>query len=90
VITFKGKTINDPYGAWGHVRLDAGDAEPDGPHVLRHTAATWLVQKGYELPEIASYLGMSVTTLTRVYWHRSPRYQTNIAGTAPKKYPRKA
>jgi DNA-binding response OmpR family regulator len=54
-----------PYSAWEHIRLDAGDAEPDGPHVLRHTAATWYVEKGYDLSAIAPYLGTSVATLTR-------------------------
>jgi integrase len=44
------------------------------PHVLRHTAATWLMQAGVPLWAAAGYLGMSVETLSRVYGHHHPDY----------------
>jgi integrase len=46
-------------------KLD-GDATP---HTLRHTAATWLMQRGVDLWQAAGFLGMSVETLERNYGH---------------------
>lgn len=45
------------------------------PHTLRHTAATWLMQNGADLPGAANLLGMSIQTLERVYWHHHPDFQ---------------
>jgi integrase len=47
------------------------------PHVLRHTAATWLMQAGVDPWEAAGFLGMSVETLLRVYGHHHPNYMQN-------------
>jgi len=44
------------------------------PHTLRHTAATWLMQSGTDRWQAASYLGMSVETLEKVYGHHHPDY----------------
>jgi len=42
------------------------------PHVLRHTAATWLMQLGTDKWQAAEYLGMTPETLDRVYGHHHP------------------
>lgn len=48
------------------------------PHVLRHTAATWMVQQGVPLPKVAAYLGhRSVRTTERVYAHHAPDFLTD-------------
>jgi integrase len=49
------------------------------PHTLRHTAATWLMQRGAPIWEAASYLGMSEQTLRRTYAHHSPDFMRNAA-----------
>jgi len=49
------------------------------PHTLRHTKATWMMQDGVDLQEAASFLGMTVQTLERVYWHHHPDFQKNAA-----------
>lgn len=42
------------------------------PHVLRHTAATWLMQNAVDPWEAAGYLGMSLEILLRNYGHHHP------------------
>lgn len=42
------------------------------PHVLRHTAATWLMQLGADPWQTAEYLGMTLKTLLDNYGHHHP------------------
>lgn len=49
------------------------------PHVLRHTAATWLMQQGVEIWQAAGFLGMTPETLRDVYGHHSPAFQEEAA-----------
>ncbi|CDX22676.1 Phage integrase [Mesorhizobium sp. ORS 3324] len=45
------------------------------PHVLRHTAATWLMQQGCDPWEAAGFLGMTVEMLIETYAHHHPDFQ---------------
>jgi integrase len=45
------------------------------PHVLRHTAATWLMQSGMDLWTAAGILGMTVKQLEETYGHHHPDFQ---------------
>ncbi len=49
------------------------------PHSLRHTCATWLMQRGVPIWEAAGFLGMSRETLERVYGHHHPDYLKSAA-----------
>jgi integrase len=49
------------------------------PHVMRHTAATWLMQAGVDLGEAAQFLGMTTQVLENTYWHHHPDFQSNAA-----------
>ena len=49
------------------------------PHVLRHSRATWLLQRGVDPWQAAGHLGMTVGTLTRTYGHHSPTWQKDAA-----------
>jgi integrase len=51
----------------------------DGPHVCRHTCATWLMQSGVDLNEAAGYLGMTPETLWDVYGHHHADFQSDAA-----------
>lgn len=55
------------------------------PHTLRHTAATWGIQRGVSIWEMAGFLGMSVETLSKVYGHHSPEWQKNAAEAMSRK-----
>jgi integrase len=44
------------------------------PHTLRHTAATWLMQRGVPIWEAAGFLGMSPEVLQDTYGHHHPYY----------------
>ena len=45
------------------------------PHTLRHTVATWMMQRGVAPFSAAGFLGMTVATLLKVYGHWHPDYQ---------------
>lgn len=52
------------------------------PHILRHTAATWMAQAGVPIRDIAMFLGHRDTATTeRVYAHHSPEYLRDAAAT---------
>ena len=55
------------------VRL-AGLYRGVSPYTLRHTAATWLMQKGADPRQAAGYLGMSFEVLLNAYGHHHPDY----------------
>jgi len=44
------------------------------PHVLRHTAVTWLIMDGVPLSEVARLLGDSEKTVEKVYGKHAPDY----------------
>lgn len=49
------------------------------PHTLRHTSATWMMQQGVDVNEVAGFLGMSVQMLIDVYGHHHPDFQESAA-----------
>jgi integrase len=56
------------------------------PHTLRHTAATWLMQRRASMWEAAGFLGMSEKTLRDTYGHHHPdhlRGAANAIGSRP-------
>ena len=66
--------------AFRAVAADAGLGADVTPHVLRHTAATWLMQAGTDPWEAAGFLGMTVETLMTRYGHHHPDYLSGARG----------
>ncbi|MET4683724.1 tyrosine-type recombinase/integrase [Brevundimonas faecalis] len=58
-------------GFEGVVR-DAGLSQDVTPHWMRHTCATWLMQRDAKLWEASGFTGMTVKTLEECYGHHRP------------------
>jgi integrase len=70
-VEWNGTAVKDCDKAFRNVAIDAG--LPDvTPHILRHTAATWLMQLGAPKRETAEYLGMTEKQLDDTYGHHHP------------------
>jgi integrase len=54
------------------IAIAAGLGDEVTPHVLRHTAATWLMQAGVDMLEAGKFLGMTTRTLEETYAHFRP------------------
>jgi integrase len=85
VVEFNGKPISTSVEkAFKAACRDAG--LPDVvPHHLRHTAATWLMQRGVSKSDAADFLGMSEEVLNRVYFHSHPDFQKHAAEAITRK-----
>ena len=85
VVHWNGSSVQSIKKAFRSAKRAAGLSEDVTPHVLRHTAATWLMQAGVETWQAAGFLGMTVEMLERVYGHHSPIYQKQAADAVTKR-----
>jgi integrase len=49
------------------------------PHTLRHTAASWMVQKGVTYVDVGRFLGNSAAVVETIYGHHTPDHLLNAA-----------
>jgi integrase len=80
VVHYGGEPIQKLRRAWASI-----GGGKDGPHICRHTAATWLMQAGVDLYEASGYLGMTPETLWSTYGHHHPGYQEAAATAVSKR-----
>jgi len=73
-VEFNGKPISSVKTAFKSAVRLAGLDSGVSPHTLRHTAATWLMQRGADPWQAAGYLGMSLEVLLNTYGHHHPDY----------------
>jgi integrase len=72
VIEWQGKPIaSQERRAWGRARELAGLGPDVTPHVLRHTCATWLLQHGVSIYDVAGVLGCGENVIRRTYGHHA-------------------
>lgn len=92
VISYQGGPIKDIKASFAHaVELLREEKSKDSggdkaeilqvayPHMMRHSCATWLMQKGTDRREACQFLGMTEDTLERRYWHHHPDFQRGAA-----------
>jgi len=80
VVHYAGQPIRKLRRAWATI----SDGR-DGPHICRHTAATWLMQAGVDLYEASGYLGMTPETLWSTYGHHHPSFQETASRAVSKR-----
>ena len=78
VVHYNGVQMASPHQSWRMACNRAGLRHVT-PHTLRHTRATWLMQKGAPIWDVAGHLGMTVKTLEAVYGHHHPSFQSTVA-----------
>lgn len=81
VIEYQGQRVYDAYNAFKQACIRAGVGWAH-PHILRHSAATWMVESGVPMSEVARFLGHSDSVITeRVYAKYRPGYLLKAAST---------
>lgn len=77
VIEFAGKPVGSVKKAFASAVKRAGLDPEVTPHILRHSAATWMAQAGVPMWEIAGFLGHSSTAMVeKIYGHHAPEFMT--------------
>lgn len=71
-VEWNGRPCKQVDKAFAHAVELAGLEGDVIPHTLRHTAATWLMQRGVPIWQAAGFLGMSEKTLRDTYGHHHP------------------
>ncbi len=79
VVEWNGKPIASVRKSFAAAAKAAGIDRHITPHILRHTAATWAMQRGLDVWAVAGWLGMSPEVLERVYGHHHPDFQRDVA-----------
>ncbi|WP_316194495.1 site-specific integrase [Bradyrhizobium sp. SZCCHNRI3052] len=78
-VEFNGKPVASVKKGFSRAVGLAGLPGKVTPHTLRHTAATWLMQRGVSIWEAAGFLGMSPEILQDTYGHHHPDYLQGAA-----------
>jgi integrase len=81
-VEWNGKPVSSVKTGFGSaVRIAGLDTSVGNvtPHTLRHTAATWLMQRAAPMWEAAGFLGMSEKTLRDTYGHHHPDHLRGAA-----------
>lgn len=78
VIHFRGRPVQSIKKSFIKAREAAGLPEWVIPHILRHSAITWAMQRGVRIASVADFFGVTVQELERTYWHHHPEYQQEM------------
>jgi integrase len=84
VINRAGKPVGDLGNSLASALRRAGISDVT-PHTLRHTAGTWLAQKGVPLWQIGGWLGHSDDRTTALYAHHHPDHMKEARAAMSKR-----
>ncbi len=81
VVEFRGRGLKSIKNGFRETAISAGlDPEEVTPHILRHTAITWLMLAGEPIYSVAKFAGHKSTKMIEErYGHHHPDYQGSIA-----------
>lgn len=79
VVHYRGQPVEKQRKSWAEACAKAKLGKDVTPHVLRHTAVTWMMLNGNDPYDVAAYVGMSVKMLDDVYGHHHPDHQHALA-----------
>ncbi len=75
VTEFNSSRVGNIKTAWKSLVRAAGPGFRDVvPYTLRHTAITWMLQKGVGIWEVSGYVGTSPEMIQKTYGHHAPEY----------------
>lgn len=86
-VEYNGQPVNSVKTAFKRAVTLAGLGPGISPHTLRHTAATWLMQRGADPWQAAGYLGMSLEVLLNTYGHHHRDYLSDAVEKIAKREP---
>ncbi len=84
VIEWGGKPVGDIKTAFNAARR-AADLEWATPHVLKHTAISWLAELGWTVDQIADFTETHPATVRRIYRKFSPDYLQDVSESLSRK-----
>ncbi|MDW9525432.1 tyrosine-type recombinase/integrase [Sinorhizobium meliloti] len=73
-VEYGGRLILKERRGFARARELAGLGADVTPHILRHTCATWMLQRGIPIWEVAGFLGTSEKIVRDTYGHHSPHH----------------
>ncbi len=73
-VEYHGRLIKKERKAFDRATDLAGLGDDVTPHILRHTCATWMLQRGVPIWEVAGFLGASEKVIRDTYGHHSPKH----------------
>ncbi|MCP4319530.1 MAG: tyrosine-type recombinase/integrase [Hyphomicrobiales bacterium] len=79
VIHFRGRPVTSQRRSWTAACNLAGLATDVTPHILKHTAITWMMQSGIDPWDVSAYAGTSLKMIEQVYGHHHPEFQSGAA-----------
>lgn len=75
VVEYNGARMQkSPQNSWRR-SVEAAGIAYTRPHDLRHTALTWMMQRGALPADVCSLAGITLAELERTYLHHSPNHQ---------------
>lgn len=84
VLEWRGRAAGNIKKGFAAAVKRAGLGKEITPHILRHSVATWLVEDGIPLEEVARFIGDTKAMIEKTYGHHGPAYlsrASNVLGS---------